>query len=74
MRSLMKKAGLLAAVFVVGLGSPARAAVSDVKIPFPFVVHGRTLPAGEYRIEQNSADPAVLTIQGEKGNKAAMYG
>ena len=50
MRSLITKAGILAAAFMVlGTGS-ARASTLEVKVPFPFVVQGQTLPAGEYRV------------------------
>ena len=48
MRSLIKKAGILAAAFMVLATGPARASTLEVKVPFPFVVHGQTFPAGEY--------------------------
>ena len=44
MQSMIKRAGLLAAAFVVCLGGSARAATIEVKVPFPFLVHGKTLP------------------------------
>ena len=69
MRSL-KKIGLLAAAFlVVGSGS-ARASTIEVKVPFSFVIHGQTLPAGQYRV---SDDSGVVQFLGEKGNKASMF-
>jgi hypothetical protein len=70
MRSITKRAGLLAAAFVVCLGGSARAATIEVKVPFPFLVHGQTLPAGEYRVE---IDGAVVLFRGEKGNRASMF-
>lgn len=61
---------VLAAAFLTCAGGSARAAEIDVKVPFPFVVHGRTLPAGEYRLENEGS---VLLIRGERGNKAGMF-
>lgn len=70
MRSFIKKVGLLAAAFlVVGSGS-ARASTIEVKVPFPFVIHGQTLSAGQYRV---SDDGGVVQYLGEKGNKASMF-
>jgi hypothetical protein len=72
MKSIIKRAGLLAAAFVVCLGGSAQAQdeTIDVKVPFPFVVHGKTLPAGEYRVENHGA---VVLLRGEKGTKANMF-
>jgi hypothetical protein len=69
MKSMIKRAGLLAAAFVVCLGGSARAATIEVKVPFSFLVHGKTLPAGEYRVEN---DGAVVLLRGENGNRASM--
>ena len=49
--SLIKKAGLLAAALLLTAG-PAGASTMDVKVPFSFVVHGQTLPAGQYLDER----------------------
>ena len=70
MKSIIKRAGLLAAALVVCIGGSARAATIEVKVPFPFLVHGKTLPAGEYRVEN---DGAVVLFRGEKGNRASMF-
>ena len=70
MRSVIRNAAVLAtAIFVLGSGK-AWAGVEEVKVPFPFVVHGTTLPSGTYRIQREGD---VLEIQGEHGNKAAMF-
>ena len=61
----------MAAAFLVLGGGSARAAVLEVKVPFPFVVHGQTLPAGQYRIEREGSD--VGLIRGEKGTKGAAF-
>jgi len=69
MRSIVTTAGLLAAALFTVAGS-AQASTIDVKVPFPFVVHGQTLPAGAYRVERDDADPSVVLIRSEK-DKAA---
>ena len=73
MWSVMKKAALLAAGFLVFAGGTARAEVLDVKVPFPFVVRGQTLPPGEYRLERDSTGSAAVLIRGEKGIKVNMF-
>lgn len=70
MNSILKKAGLLTAVFVVCVGAAAQAATIEVTVPFPFLVHGKTLPAGQYRVE---TEGAVALIRGEQGNPAALF-
>ena len=70
MKSIIKRTGLLAAAFVVCVGGSARAATIEVKVPFPFLVHGKTLPAGEYRVENTGS---VVLFRGEKSNKASMF-
>jgi hypothetical protein len=70
MRFPIRKAGLLAAAFVVLTAGSARASTMEVKVPFPFVVHGQTLPAGQYLV---SDDGGVVQFRGEKGNHAATF-
>ena len=76
MRSLLRKSVLIASAVVLLGGVAARADAGDavkVKVPFPFVVHGQTLPAGEYRIERLDLDPSVLFIESTTNmNKAAF--
>lgn len=57
---------------VLGLTAvPARAEeVARVKVPFPFVVHGRTLPAGQYEVRADDQDPSLLMLVGVNGTKA----
>src|SRR5262245_24689856 len=69
MQFLAKTAGLAAAMAVC-VGASAQASAVEVKVPFPFVVHGQTMPAGRYRLD---ATGAVLAIQGEGNNHAAMF-
>src|SRR4026207_1278799 len=61
---------LLTAGFLVCAGRAARAGAVAGEVPFPFVVHGRTLPAGQYRVEYDPAESSVLVIRGEHGTKA----
>jgi len=69
MKSIIVKSGLLAAVLVVGATGVARADTMDVKVPFPFVVHGQTLPAGDYRVE---IEGPVVLLRGEHHNKTTI--
>lgn len=67
MQSLMTKAGMLAAAFVMLSAGVARAAVLEVKVPFPFVVHGQAMPAGQYRVTDNNG---LVQLKGERGTHA----
>ena len=73
MQSVLKRATLLAAGLLVAAGGTARAAVVDVKVPFPFVVKGQQFPSGEYRLQRDQMDSSVVLIRGEKGNTASMF-
>jgi hypothetical protein len=70
MRSIIARAGVLAAAFMVLATGSARASTIEVKVPFPFVVHGQTMPAGQYRVNDDSG---VVQFLGEKGNQANMF-
>ena len=70
MQSLMTKTGLLAAAVVVLSAGVARAEVVEVKVPFPFVVHGQTMPAGQYRVTD---DNGLVQINGERGTHANQF-
>ena len=69
MPSHIRRAGLLAAMFVLLIAGSAKAATLDVKVPFPFVVQEKTLPAGHYRVTE---EEGVVEFRGE-GNKATLY-
>lgn len=73
MWSVMKKATLLAAGLLVFAGGTANAAVINVKVPFPFVVQGTTLPAGQYRVQRDDVNSSVILIQAERGHNASMF-
>ena len=74
MRSFMGKSIMLAGAFVLVAGAATNAAASsavEVNVPFSFVVHGRSFPAGQYMVERD--DSSVVLIHGEKGNHAVAY-
>jgi hypothetical protein len=72
MKSVMRKSVLLAGAFLVFTVANAGAEwnVMEVKVPFPFVVNGHTLPAGQYLVEQE--DGTAVLIRGEGTNHAAV--
>src|SRR5262245_3334322 len=76
MRSLLSKSILMASAVVLLSGVAARADAGDavkVKVPFPFVVHDQTLPAGEYRIERLELEPSILFIESTKNVNQAAF-
>jgi len=73
MRSVLKRAALLAALPLVFTSGTARASVLEVTVPFPFVVQGQRFPAGQYRLQHDELDSSVVLIRGEKGNTSSMF-
>lgn len=69
MRTLIRKAGLLAAAFVALAAAPARASTVEINVPFPFVVEGGTLPAGQYLVTNEAG---LVELRGERGNHAVL--
>jgi hypothetical protein len=69
MKTTMMRSAVIATVLFVGVTGAARAESLDVKIPFAFVVHGQTLPAGEYRVE---TDGPIVLLRGEHGNRTSI--
>ena len=70
MKSQLRAPALLAFALLLG-GGLARAETVEVKVPFAFHVQGQTLPAGEYRVERSTDNPAILFIRGEHGSHAS---
>ena len=70
---LAKKAMAIGAICIAAVSSRAYAGtdILEAKIPFPFVVSGRTLPAGQYAIERDDDMSGTLIIRGEHGLNAA---
>ena len=66
---LLRVVGPIVACMIFATGS-ARASTLGVTVPFPFVVHGQTLPAGRYSVND---DGGVVQFRGEKGNHANMF-
>jgi hypothetical protein len=63
------------AVAVLTLGA-ARADASDTiraRVPFPFVVQNKTLPAGQYLLVREDTDPAVVLIREVSRPYAAAF-
>ena len=73
MWTVVKRTMLLAAGLLVVTSGAASAAVVNVKVPFAFVVQGRTLPAGQYELERELTDPSVILLRGDNGNKVGMF-
>jgi hypothetical protein len=76
MRSVIKKSVVLAGACLVLVGTAANAGAAtflDVKVPFAFVLNGKTFPAGEYTVAQDNMSPAVLSIRGENGAHAGSF-
>jgi len=77
MRSILNTSMVVAGALLLVAGAATSAAaatnVLEVKVPFPFVVNGQTLPAGQYMVERDDSVPSVLLIRGEKGNRTAKF-
>ena len=68
MRTSMVLAG--ACLMCAGTAVSAGAATLDVKVPFPFVVGTQAYPAGKYTVQWDDADPSIMLIEGQNGNRA----
>jgi len=74
MWSVVKRSMLVGVVCLAGVGGTAHAGVTnvlEVKVPFPFIVGDRTLPAGEYRIQRDDYSTALM-IRSEHGTASAI--
>ena len=67
---------VIALVGFAGLGITAKAQAVDqvaVNIPFEFVVAGKTLPAGNYRVNRvSNTDSRILALSSFENNVSAM--
>ncbi len=66
---------LIALIGVAGLGMAARGQVSDqieVNIPYEFVVAGKTLPAGTYRVNRLSDTNEETLVLSSLDNRARV--
>jgi hypothetical protein len=74
MTKMLIRAALAAAACLLMTAGHANASeVLQVKVPFPFVVNGQTLPAGQYSVERDDFATSILLIRGEKGNHASAF-
>jgi len=74
---MMKRITVLASLIlgVTGLTSPAfgqMGAVLKASIPFPFIVQGAQLPAGNYVIETEETNPLITEIRKVDGEKSVL--
>jgi hypothetical protein len=71
MGTVIKRPLIIAAAFVALATVAGRADASEVlklNVPFSFVVHGTTMPAGHYLLERDDKDPSIILIHGDKEN------
>jgi hypothetical protein len=75
MKSILKTSLLLTGAVLVLDGAAARGAdfQETVRVPFPFVVHNKTLPAGRYMLQRDDTDPSLMLIRSESGVLVASY-
>jgi hypothetical protein len=67
---------ILAITFLFGLGPLAKAEVGDdivVTVPFEFVVSGKTLPAGTYKVSSVSDDNFGALILTDRDNGTSVF-
>jgi hypothetical protein len=73
MGMLLKKSVVFAAIIVGLTAASARAEdVLRVKVSFPFVVRGHTLPAGQYDVRTDDLSPGMVFIIGINGTKGQV--
>jgi len=72
MKAVIKKSLTLTAVFLGLCVGSAHAEEVIVRVPFPFIVRGLTLPAGEYVVQPVDQDPAVMMIRGVNANHKSI--
>ena len=67
----MKSGVMVVAALLVGLAGTAGAATVQVKVPFPFQLHGEMLPAGQYLVTSDAN--GVVEIEGVRGTRGGMF-
>jgi len=65
------KIGVMVAAVLVCVGGTAGAATVQVRVPFPFQLHGQTLPAGQYLVTTQPG--GVVEIEGVRGTPGGMF-
>ena len=73
MSSVIKRAIVVVGALLASVAA-AQAGTLEVKVPFAFMVGSKQMPAGTYRLEQDSSMPSsVILIRGEHGNTAQVF-
>jgi hypothetical protein len=76
MHSILRTPLLLAGAVLLLDGAAARAADFQnmtVKVPFPFVVRDKTLPAGQYLLQRDESNTSLLLIRNETGHHVGSF-
>ena len=74
MRTILRNAVLTAGAMLLCAGGTAVAdTLFEAKVPFPFVVNGRTLPAGKYRVQRDEMRSSVFLIRDEQHHHPAAF-
>ena len=74
MRTILRNTVLTAGAMLLCAGGTAGADILfEAKVPFPFVVSGRTLPAGKYRVERDETQSSVFVIREEKDHHPGAF-
>jgi hypothetical protein len=72
MKAAIRKSLTFTAVFLGLCAGSAHAQEVIVKVPFAFTAGRVTLPAGEYVVQPDDQDPAVVTIRGGNANHKSV--
>lgn len=75
MRSLLMKSVLVGSCILLTAGAAraSEAPILKANVPFPFLVNGKMLPAGQYVVEEEDSGPsAVVLIRGTHGPSASF--
>jgi hypothetical protein len=76
MHSILRTSLLLAGAVLLLDGAVARAVDFQnmtVKVPFPFVVRDKTLPAGRYLLQRDDSNTSLLLIRNENGRQVGSF-
>ena len=68
-RNAMLTAGAMVLAATTAGANPST--IFEGEVPVPFVVNGKTFPAGKYMVQRESS--SILLIRGEKKNHAAAF-
>ena len=65
---------VVAVLLLPGVRTLSAQPVTVARIPFPFIIGGAVMPAGEYRLAMRQGDQATLHIASTCGRFAAFVG